>query len=96
MRLRFALGICWLGLAAESPGQEILVSGFNSGEVHRFDFATGDSLGPLATVNQPQGIAYGPDGLLYIAVEGDDKVVRVDPALAPATRTSTMDGDRDR
>lgn len=61
-------------------GQEMLVSGFYSNEVHRYDFKDGTYLGPLDKIPNPQGMSYGPDGNLYVASEGDDKILRYDPS----------------
>ncbi len=64
----------------DSFAQELLVSGFNSDAVHRYDYATGASLGPLGTVNGAHAVTHGPDGLLYVAEEESDRILRFDPA----------------
>jgi hypothetical protein len=64
---------------ASLPAQELLVSGFTSNEVHRYDYVTGDYLGPLDTIVNPQGIVHGPGGEIFVAAEGSDRVLRYDP-----------------
>jgi hypothetical protein len=80
-----------VSLVTPCAGHEILVSGFGSQEVHRYDRVSGTYLGPMAQVNQPQALCQGLDGLLYLAVEGDNKIVWIDPATAPATEDFIFD-----
>ena len=69
-------------VAAQTP--ELLVSGYTSQSVHRFDPATGASLGSLGSVPGAQSVRYGPDGHLYVCAEEQDRVLRFDGAtLAP-------------
>lgn len=89
--MRHASVIAAFLLFSPARSQEILVSGFGSGEVHRYDFNTGAYLGPMALVHEPQGITHDAAGWVYIAVEGDDKIVRVDPATAPLTEDFVFD-----
>ena len=79
-RYAFAFAAFSAFVAAPARGQELLVSGYTSDEVHRFDYANGNYLGALAAANGAHAVVTGADGLLYIAVEEDDKVVRYDPA----------------
>jgi|SoiMethySBSTD1v2_1073268.scaffolds.fasta_scaffold546792_2 DNA-binding beta-propeller fold protein YncE len=65
--------------ASVARAQEILVSGFNSDAVHRYDAVSGTSLGSLSPIDGAHAVITGPDGLLYIAEEEQDKVVRYDP-----------------
>ena len=68
-----------VAFAAPARAQELLASGYNSDEVHRFDYATGTYLGALGTFNGAHAATHGPDGLLYVCAEEDDKVERYDP-----------------
>lgn len=77
---RLALLALGGAIAGDARAQELLVSGFNSDAVHRFDYASGASLGSLAAVNGAHAVSHGPDGLLYVAAEEDDKILRFDPA----------------
>lgn len=75
-----ALVLGVVGTAAASARQsEFLVADFSGNAVERFDAATGAHLGTLDTMTGPQAIVYGPDGLLYIAAELDNEVLRYDP-----------------
>jgi len=68
--------------AAHAPaGDELLVSSFSSSRVGRYDRFTGAYLGALdpgAGLVNPQAIAMGPDGQLYVASEGTNSVLRYD------------------
>lgn len=88
----YSAGSCWawpilfvlLGSGPKATAQELLVSGYTSKEVHRYSLVDGSYQGPLDSVASPQALVYGPDGLLYVAAEGGDEVLRYDPAtLAP-------------
>lgn len=57
---------------------ELYVSGFGSDAVHVYRAHDGAPQGQVA-VNGPQSIVRGPDGLLYVAAEKVDRVVRVHP-----------------
>jgi len=74
--------IVWLALlSVPVQAGELLVSGFVSDAVARYDSATGMHLGALTggSVNGPQAIHLGPDGLLYLANEEADNILRFDP-----------------
>jgi streptogramin lyase len=63
-------------------GGELLVSGFFSDRIERYDDASDTHLGSLdvtAGLDGPLCARLGPDGLLYVASEGTDSVVRFDP-----------------
>lgn len=60
-------------------GLELLVSGFSSDSVARFDLGTSaylSSLDSAAGIDGPLCCRVGPDGLLYVASEGTDSIVR--------------------
>jgi DNA-binding beta-propeller fold protein YncE len=76
--------VCW-ALAAfiaapvfPTRADELLVSGFGSDAVARFDAATGSHIGNMSGggVNGPQAVRLGPDGYLYLANEENDNVLR--------------------
>lgn len=58
---------------------ELLISGYNSDAVHRFDPVTGQLLGAYTNIPGAQAIVLGADGLLYICAEKIDVVMRFDP-----------------
>ncbi|MBK9386249.1 MAG: NHL repeat-containing protein [Planctomycetes bacterium] len=78
--LRF--GALALGLLFPFSGavaqDELLISGFFSNAVHRYDAATGASLGSIGPIAQPMGIAFDDAGFLYIVSEGTNRVLRYD------------------
>lgn len=72
-----------LWLSSSAAADELLVSGFFSNAVSRFDAASGASLGNYQTgVGLQNAICarVGPDGLLYVCSEGTDSVQRYDPS----------------
>ena len=77
------------GLSFAGAGGEVLVSGYDSQAVHRFDIATGAHLGNLGPVPGSQSIQYGPDGRLYVCAEGANEVLRFD-ASWPSTPTNVF------
>lgn len=83
-RARFILWTITGCLSAPSvSAEELLVSGFFSNTVSRFDAASGASLGNYQTgVGLQNAICarVGPDGLLYVCSEGTDSVQRYDPS----------------
>lgn len=56
----------------------LLVSGYTSERVHRFDPLDGSVLAPLGTAPGAQSARYGPDGDLYVVCETIDQVLRFD------------------
>jgi len=68
-----------LFLAASVSAQaSLLVSGYGSQSVHRFDVATGAPLGVVAAAPGAQSLRYGPDGFLYACAEEADRVLKLD------------------
>lgn len=62
------------------------VGSFN-GEISQFDSETGQSLGTYATTaSRAQGLAFGPDGFLYIATY--DSITRLSPSGSSSTFAS--------
>jgi sugar lactone lactonase YvrE len=64
--------------ASAAAQQDLLVSGYSSQAVHRYDAGTGASLGLAATAPGAQSLRYGPDGFLYACAEEQDRVLRLD------------------
>ena len=71
-----ALQLPWYPDEVRLP--ELLVSGYNSDAVHRFDPVSGKSLGNFSNVPGAQGMTIGPDGLLYVCAEKIDTIKRFD------------------
>ena len=70
-------------LACSLASADLLVSSFNNGRVYRFNDRTGqyvDTFVPNTNglLSLPHGLAYGPDGRLYVASAGNDAVLRYD------------------
>lgn len=91
--------LAWLSLAATSPvvrgGTELLVSGFSSDSVARFDIPSGtflSNLDPSAGIDGPLCTRLGPDGLLYVASEGTDSIVRFNPHTGALVDTFVTPG----
>ena len=55
----------------------LLVSGYTSQAIHRYDTA-GAPLGTVAAAAGAQSLRYGPDGFLYACAEEEDRVLRLD------------------
>lgn len=71
------VGCVVVGSAAPASAGEILVSGFGSSSISRFDPFTKSFLGNLpGPVSNPQAVTLGPDQNLYVANEGADNVLR--------------------
>ena len=65
------------GGAVPALAGEILVSGFGSSSVSRFDPFTKAFLGNLpGPISNPQAVTLGPDQNLYVANEGADNILR--------------------
>lgn len=73
----------------EVPGK-ILVSGFESDDVHRYRASDGVPRGSSAVAG-PQSIVLGLDGRLYVCAEQSDRVVRIDPQTLVRIDTFVLD-----
>ncbi len=56
----------------------LLVSGYGSQAVHRFEEGSGAPLGVVAAAPGAQSLRYGPDGFLYACAEEADRVLKLD------------------
>lgn len=78
---RVALTVLLSAFAYPAAAQhELLVSGYGSQALHRYDAASGAPLGVAATAPGAQSLRYGPDGFLYACAEEQDRVLRLDGA----------------
>ncbi len=74
-------GVVLITLVSQALAQDLLVSSRFSDNVLRFDSGTGAFVGVFAEGNgmeNPNGIAYGPDGNLYVGLGDVGRVMRVD------------------
>lgn len=70
-------------LVASASTQQLFVADRASNAIHRYDASTGAYLGEFQRVSQldqPMGMAIGPDGLLYVTSSGNNRIVRFDVA----------------
>lgn len=70
-----------LGISATAAERDLLVSSRFTDNILRYDGLTGDFLGVFASGNgldNPNGIAFGPDGSLYVAQGDAGSVLRFD------------------
>jgi sugar lactone lactonase YvrE len=71
-----------VGIAFDAAGNLYVSNG--NGSIKKFP-ADGSSVVDMATgQNGPTGLAVGPDGVLYAAISGDNKVVKIETPGAPA------------
>lgn len=56
----------------------LLVSGYGSQSIHRYDELSGAPLGVVASAPGAQSLRYGPDGCLYACAEEQDRVLKLD------------------
>ncbi|MCC6971636.1 MAG: NHL repeat-containing protein [Phycisphaerales bacterium] len=80
--LALAIGAASLAPISTARAGELLVCNFNGNSVTRYDLATGAYLGtldPAANIQGPLCARLGPDGLLYVASEGNNRIVRFNP-----------------
>jgi DNA-binding beta-propeller fold protein YncE len=78
-----------------SRADELLVSGFTSDAVARFDAASGSHVGNITAggVNGPQAVRLGPDGFLYLANEENDNILRFDATTKAFLAEFVSSGD---
>lgn len=62
---------------AAAPG--LYVSSISSQNIQTFDKVSGVSTGSIMVGTSPAGLAFGPDGALYIAGTGNNDILRYDP-----------------
>src|SRR4051794_19266980 len=74
-----------IAAATARPNQPLsfclLVSNYNGNSILAYDGTTGASLGPFVasptgTLSTPAGMAYGPDGNLYVASAASNNIKR--------------------
>lgn len=70
-------------IAGEEQLDEIWIGGWNSHNIIRIDWQTGQTLGMFVTaglggLNQPHAYSFGPDNNLYVASHGNSTVRRYD------------------
>jgi DNA-binding beta-propeller fold protein YncE len=70
----------WFSITARA---DLLVSSFNNGRVFRFNEHTGVLVDTFVSntnglLNLPHGLAFGPDGNLYVASAGNDSILKYD------------------
>ncbi len=94
--VRVLLAFAGALLSARASHADLLVSNFNSSTLTRHDPATGTltaTYGPGSGLNHPLCTRVGPDGLLYVASEGTNAILRynagtgafVDSFVAPGS-----------
>lgn len=69
----------------DRPVQHVYAANIAGDNVTRHDAATGASLGEFVAsgsggLMRPTGLAFGPDGDLYVSSSGDDRILRFDGA----------------
>lgn len=102
-----ALSLLGCPVAEACEDSTLLVSGYNSDNVHLYDACDGTSLGvldPAGRIRGAQAVHKGPDGLLYVVSEKNNKILRynretfafVDEFIAdnPATANDELGGMR--
>lgn len=71
------------GILAERDGRGLLITGEGSNQLLRLDLATGTVSVKNATLNQPTGLDFAPDGSLLVLER--DRVRRLDPGTGAVT-----------
>ncbi len=76
-----ALLLLSAGCAQEAPAGDVLVSNFWTSTVDGYRTRSGDAGGSLTggPLVNPLCARIGPDGMLYVASEGNDSILRYDP-----------------
>jgi sugar lactone lactonase YvrE len=70
-----ALIACTMPAVAQ---HSLLVSGYGSQAIHRYDLTDGAPLGVVAVAPGAQSLRYGPDDCLYACAEEQDRVLKLD------------------
>ena len=86
------------------PDGDLYVPGWNSGAIHRYDGRTGADrglvAGPADGLSRPRGLVFDEAGALYATDEGENRLLRLDPAgpvellRLPGATGLARDGDR--
>lgn len=78
-------------------GGVVWVSGYNNDAVFKIDFATGAAAGRTQALSgdtfDPEGIAFGPDGKLYVSSFAGNRVERFEPTTGAHLGAFTTGGD---
>jgi DNA-binding beta-propeller fold protein YncE len=73
--------------------QDLLVSGLGSGAIHRYDGVTGEPKGIFVRgLDGPTGMAFGPDGHLYVTRINSGAVLRFDGVTGASLGTFIEEG----
>jgi len=92
---RGAVGAGCLLLCAAAAAQDLLVSSRFTNNVLRYDAGTGAFKGVFAEgpeLSNPNGIAYGPDGHLYVGLGDGDAILRYEGQTGAFLGTFTSPG----
>jgi DNA-binding beta-propeller fold protein YncE len=81
VRARGVSSVLDAGIALSPNGSKLLIVSSLGNEVLEHDAVTGGLLRRFGSVCNflPVDVAYGPDGLGYVACQGDDSIARIDP-----------------